>query len=142
MLLSSPTMHPLRPTRLWHASGPLWSRSRHSTTAVHHVSGHVFGAPGHGILRYSVEEPNDTIAMRALAEGNSLRGTGRIVDVDQDTVCDWVDRAGRHCRAVTTYLFDTLHITECQGDAFWSFVRKKEAPLSVAEKVWALYGDA
>jgi hypothetical protein len=25
------------------------------------------------------EEPNDTIAMRALAEGNSLRGTGRIV---------------------------------------------------------------
>jgi transposase-like protein len=48
------------------------------------------------------EEPHYTIAMRALAEGNSLRGTGRIVDVDQDTVCDWVDRAGRHCRAVTT----------------------------------------
>ena len=39
-----------------------------------------------------VEEPNYTIAMRALAEGNSLRGTGRIVDVDKDTVCDWVDR--------------------------------------------------
>src|SRR5438309_7615721 len=58
------------------------------------------------------EEPNDTVAMRALAEGHSLRGTGRIVDVDKDTVCDWVDRAGRHCRAVTTYLFDTLRITE------------------------------
>ena len=57
------------------------------------------------------EEPNYTLAMRALAEGNSLRGTGRIVEVDKDTVCDWLDRAGRHCRAVTTYLFDTLHIT-------------------------------
>ena len=89
-----------------------------------------------------VEEPNYTIAMRALAEGNSLRGTGRIVDVDKDTICDWVDRAGRHCRAVTTYLFDTLHITECQVDELWSFVRKKEAHLSVAEKVLALYGDA
>ena len=89
-----------------------------------------------------VEEPNYTIAMRALAEGNSLRGTGRIVDVDKDTVCDWVDRAGRHCRAVTTYLFDTLHITECQVDELWSFVRKKEAHLSVAEKVLALYDDA
>src|SRR5256885_17073149 len=87
-----------------------------------------------------VEEPNYTIAMRALAEGNSLRGTGRIVDVDKDTVCDWVDRAGRHCRAVTTYLFDTLHITECQVDELWSFVRKKEAHLTVAEKVLALYG--
>jgi hypothetical protein len=69
-------------------------------------------------------------------------GTCRIVAIDKDTVCDWLDRAGRHCRAVTTYLFDTLHITECQVDELWSFVRKKEAHLSVAEKVLALYGDA
>jgi transposase-like protein len=88
------------------------------------------------------EEPNYTIAMRALAEGNSLRGTGRIVEVDKDTVCDWLDRAGRHCRAVTTYLFDNWHITECQLDELWSFVRKKEAHLTIAEKVLALYGDA
>jgi IS1 family transposase/transposase-like protein len=88
------------------------------------------------------EESNYTIAMRALAEGNSLRGTGRIVEVDKDTVCDWLDRAGRHCRAVTTYLFDNLHITECQLDELWSFVRKKEAHLTLAEKVLALYGDA
>src|SRR5438128_8526762 len=88
------------------------------------------------------EEANDLIAMRALAEGNSLRGTGRIVDVDKDTICGWLDRAGRHCRAVTAWLFDTLHITECQVDELWSFVRKKEAHLTVAEKVLALYGDA
>src|SRR5688572_11399061 len=40
------------------------------------------------------EEPQYTIAMRALAEGNALRGTGRIVDVDKDTVCAWLDQAG------------------------------------------------
>src|SRR4029450_12036559 len=123
MLLSAPTMHTLRPTRLWHASGPLWSRSRHSSTAVHQVSGHVFGRAGHGVLR--------------------VRGGGaKQHSVDKATICDWVDRAGWHCRAVTTYLFDTLHITECQVDELWSFVRKKEAHLSVAEKVLALYGDA
>ena len=88
------------------------------------------------------EEPKYSIAMRALAEGNSLRGTGRIVDVDKDTVCAWLDQAGRHCRAVTAYLFDQLHITECQLDELWGFVRKKEAHLTVAEKVLALYGDA
>ena len=82
------------------------------------------------------EEPNDTIAMRALAEGNSLRGTGRIVEIDKDTVCDWLDRAGRHCRAVTTYLSDALHSTECQVDEFWSFVRKKEAHLTVTRGCW------
>jgi hypothetical protein len=76
--------------------------------------------------------------MRALGEGNALRGTGRIVEVDKDTICDWVDRAGRHGRAVTTSLFDTLHITECQGDELWSFVRKQEAHLTAAEKVLAL----
>ena len=59
------------------------------------------------------EEPHDTMAMRALAEGNSLQGPSRIVDVDKDTVCGWRDRAGRHGRAVTIWLFDTLHITEC-----------------------------
>jgi IS1 family transposase len=35
-----------------------------------------------------------------------------------------------------------LHITECQLDELWSFVRKKEAHLTLAEKVLALYGDA
>jgi IS1 family transposase len=80
--------------------------------------------------------------MRALAEGNSLRGTGRIVEIDKDTVCDWLARAGRPCRAVPTSLFDTLHITECRVDELWSFVRKKEAHLTAAEKVLALYGDA
>ncbi len=89
-----------------------------------------------------VEEPNYTIAMRALAEGNSLRGTSRIVEVEKDTSCDWLDRAGRHCRAVTAWLFDTLHLTECQVDELWGFVRKKEAHLTAAEKVLALYGDA
>src|SRR5215510_529847 len=51
MLLSTPAMHALWPTRLRRASGPLWSRSWHPATAMHHVSGHVFGAPRHGILR-------------------------------------------------------------------------------------------
>src|SRR5216683_1974217 len=32
--------------------------------------------------------------------------------------------------------------TECQLDELWSFVRKKEAHLTLAEKVLALYGDA
>ena len=34
------------------------------------------------------EEPHYTIAMRALAEGNSLRGTGRIVGEQGDAGCN------------------------------------------------------
>jgi IS1 family transposase len=88
------------------------------------------------------EEPHDTMAMRALAEGHALRGTGRIIKVDTDTVCGWLDRAGRPGRAVTAWLFDTLPSTACQVDALWRFVRKKEAHRTVAEQVLALSGDA
>ena len=98
----------------------------------------------HGTAYFGLhtEERIFTIAMRALAEGNSLRGTGRIVGVDKDTVCTWLDKTGRHCRAVTTYLFNNLHMTECQLDELWSFVHKKEGHLSALEKILMLYGDA
>ena len=88
------------------------------------------------------EEPHDTIALRAVAEGHALRSTGRLSEVDTETVCDWLARAGRHCRAVTTSVFDSLPITACHVDAFWSVVRKNEAHLTVAERVLALAGEA
>ena len=40
------------------------------------------------------------MAIRALAEGNSLWSTARIVQIDKDTTCDWLDRAAQHCRQV------------------------------------------
>ena len=47
------------------------------------------------------------LAVRALAEGNALRATARIVQVDKETVCAWLDRAARHCRAVLLSLWHT-----------------------------------
>lgn len=82
------------------------------------------------------------IAMRALAEGNSIRGTGRIVDVDKDLVAAWLDQAAFHCMTVSKYFFHNLHITECQLDELWSFIRKKEDNLEPIEKILTEYGDA
>lgn len=81
-------------------------------------------------------------AVRALAEGNSLRATARIVQVDKDTVCDWLDRAGQHCRLVMLYLWRKLHVTECQLDELWSFVHTKEDNLPFAKIDDETYGDA
>jgi len=87
-------------------------------------------------------EPHDPIAMRALAEGHALRGPGHLVESEKDTVGDGRDRAGRPGRAVTTSWFDPWPLTECHGDAWWSFVRQKEAPRTVAENVRARSGEA
>lgn len=44
-------------------------------------------------------------AVRALAEGNSIWATGRILQIDKDTLCDWLDRAALHCRSVALYFW-------------------------------------
>ena len=82
------------------------------------------------------------MAVRALAEGNALRATARIVQVDKDTVCAWLDRVARHCRTVMLSLWHNLHVRECQLDELWSFVHTKEAHLPGAKIYCATYGDA
>jgi IS1 family transposase len=79
---------------------------------------------------------------KALAEGVSIRATGRLVEVDKDTVNQWLPGLGRHCRQVMNYFFRDLHLDECQLDELWTFIYKKEARLTPLEKWQEIYGDA
>jgi IS1 family transposase/transposase-like protein len=82
------------------------------------------------------------LAVRALAEGNSIHSTARIVQIDKDSVCAWLNRAAQQARLVMLYLWQNLHVTECQLDDLWSFVHTKEQNLAAA-KLWCeTYGDA
>ena len=78
---------------------------------------------------------------KLLAEGNSIRGTGRILEMDKDTVDQWVAQLGKHCAKIAAYFFRGLHLTECQLDELWTFVRKKEDQLTPIEQMLGLYGD-
>ena len=80
--------------------------------------------------------------LRALAEGNSIRATARIVQVDKDAVCAWLDRAAQHCRLVMLSLWRDLHVMECQLDELWSFVHTKQHQLPFARLYDETYGDA
>lgn len=82
------------------------------------------------------------LAVRALAEGMSIRSTARVVEVDKDTVCAWLNRAGSHARLVMLYLWRHLHVKECQLDELWSFVHTKEQHLLNAIHWSETYGDA
>ncbi len=81
-------------------------------------------------------------AIRALAEGNSVRSTARIVQIDKDTAAAWLDRAARQCRTVMLYLWQHLPVSECQLDELWSFVHTKEQHLLTAKLCCETYGDA
>lgn len=82
------------------------------------------------------------LAFRALAEGNSLRGTARIVEIDSETCRAWLERYARQCRLIMLYFWQNLAITECQLDELWSFVHTKEANLAAAKVICQTYGDA
>jgi IS1 family transposase len=82
------------------------------------------------------------LAVRALAEGNSLRSTARIVQIDKDTACAWLHRAATHCRLVMLALWRNLTVTECQLDELWSFVYAKDDHVATVQRVAAAYGDA
>ncbi len=82
------------------------------------------------------------LAVRALAEGNSIHRTARIVQIDKDTVCAWLHRAAYHCRLVMRCHWQHLHVTECQLDEVSSFVHTKEHNLAAATLWCETYGDA
>ena len=78
----------------------------------------------------------------ALAEGMSIRATGRLLGVDKDTVNHWLPILGRHCQSVMNYFFRNLHLSECQLDELWTFIAKKQAHLTPLEQLPEVYGDA
>ena len=77
-----------------------------------------------------------------MAEGMSIRATGRLLDVDKDTVNHWLPVLGRHCQGVMNYFFRHLHLRECQLDELWTCVAKKEDHLTPLEQLATVYGDA
>src|SRR5205823_11318024 len=81
-------------------------------------------------------------AVPALAEGNPLRATAPIAQVDKHTVCAWLSPLARHWRTVLLYFWHDLHGRECQRDALWRFVHTKEAQRPGAKSYCATYGHA
>jgi hypothetical protein len=41
----------------------------------------------------------------------AIRATARLLEVDKDTVCDWLPGLGQHCARVMVYHFRHLHLT-------------------------------
>lgn len=71
--------------------------------------------------------PSKTIQdiILCVAEGNGIRSTSRILNLDKDAVNRVVLKAGEHCFRVLSNLVKSLQLEECQLDELWAFVQKK-----------------
>ncbi len=68
------------------------------------------------------------LILKATAEGNGVRATGRIAGVSKDAVNRLILNVGEHCARLLDGLLRDLSLTELQLDELWSFIEKKVKP--------------
>jgi len=62
----------------------------------------------------------------ALVEGNSIRATARMLDVEHKTVMRVLLRAGANCERILDHRMRGIHSRFVQADEIWTYVGKKE----------------
>jgi IS1 family transposase len=75
-----------------------------------------------------VRLPKEKVVMilHCLVEGNSVRATSRLCDVEKRTVLTILQRAGNHCERFMERTLEGIPVRELQLDECWSYVFKKE----------------
>src|ERR1035438_1390343 len=82
------------------------------------------------------------LALRLMVEGNSLRSTQRITDLDINTLMKLLVKAGEKCEKVMGRLIVNIPVKDVQCDEIWAFVQKKEGNKTPVEAHNDGIGDA
>jgi IS1 family transposase len=78
-------------------------------------------------------EKRNTI-LRLLVEGNSIRGTCRLMDTCIPSVLRQLLWAGEHCRDLMDSRLRGLNLRHVECDEVWTFVGKKQSRLTTTER--------
>jgi transposase-like protein len=73
--------------------------------------------------RTSEEEILDTLAL--IAEGNRISSLVRVKGHKEDTIIDWIRKAGRHAAEIEAVLLADYHLNRGQIDGLWAYVGHK-----------------
>jgi Cdc6-like AAA superfamily ATPase len=75
-------------------------------------------------------------------EGNSIRGTARLCDVEKRTVLNMLKLAGEAAERLLTERVRNVKVSQLQADEIWTFVQKKEGRKFPNEAHTKEIGDA
>src|SRR6266478_3812682 len=81
------------------------------------------------------KEKRDTI-LRLLVEGNSIRSVCRLMRTNIPSVLRQLLWAGSRAKALMKRRFKNLALTHIEADEVWTFIRKKQARLTLEEREW------
>lgn len=82
------------------------------------------------------------LALQLLLEGNSIRSTERIANLDRNTIMRLLVLAGKRCENMMRRKIEYLDVADVEADEIWGFVGKKEARKSPDEETNQQIGDA
>jgi transposase-like protein/IS1 family transposase len=66
------------------------------------------------------------LALRLLLEGNSIRSTERITELDRNTIMSMLVKAGDRCQTLMVSKIQNLPVQDVEADEIWGYVGKKE----------------
>ena len=73
--------------------------------------------------RASEDEIIETLAL--IAEGSRISSLVRTKGHKEDTIIDWIRKAGQHAEAIEEALLSEYHLTRGQIDGLWAYVGNK-----------------
>lgn len=82
------------------------------------------------------------LALQLLLEGNSIRSTERICQMDRNTIMSLLLKAGERCQRLMDEKLVNLDVRDVEVDEIWGFVGKKEGHRTAADQDAAEIGDA
>ena len=90
-----------------------------------------------------VRLPQETVCriLHCLVEGNSVRGTARLCDVEKRTVLNYLTMAGEACERLFTERVHNVPVADLELDEIWTYVGKHQRFIKPGESS-AFIGDA
>src|SRR6266700_8029879 len=89
-----------------------------------------------------ISEEHIVLARRLLIEGNSIRSTERITDLDRNTIMKLLVLAGEKCEKLMGRVIVNVPVKDVQADEIWGYVQKKEGHKTPMEAHDDSIGDA
>ncbi len=86
-----------------------------------------FTEPHARTLGMNISEEKALLALQLLVEGNSIRSTERITNLDRNTIMKLLVLAGEKCEKLMGRLIVNIPVKDVQADEIWSFIKVKEA---------------
>lgn len=87
-----------------------------------------------------IPQEKAVLALRLLLEGNSIRSTERITELDRNTIMSLLVKAGDRCNTLLAARIVSIPVKDVEADEIWGFVGKKEGHKSKEDG--AELGDA